>query len=342
MSKQNKKGFTLAELLVVIAIIGILATLILPAVNVATGVARKNQCLNNQRTWGQAMMAHATDKEYFPGRVSLVKPNYPHVAPLNISWMTRLLPYIDKNNEWEQMLSVKDFFIDPIPATPEREKIELEIATCPSDPPESTGGWRTSYIANVGVWDGEYTKTRVKDTRWNGVCHDLRPEAALENRVDPGFISKNDGTSTTLLLSENVNAIAWPVIEETLHGFVWMIEPWKLEPRSVSSTDQIYAINVAMDEITDSEIESLLQVPDRVGAAMLRFARPSSQHTGGVNVIYCDGHGAFLSQEIDWTVYKRLLTPSDENALHPHVTKADLQTRYPLLFAPLSDTDLNP
>lgn len=353
MKAINRNGFTLVELLVVIAIIGILVALTIPAVNVARESARKAQCLNNQRSWGQAMQLHDSAKQYFPGRVTEIPNNVG--VPLYISWMHKLLPNMDQRVVYDALLLPGNevYLNDPMrwsevtDPTAGAPIVTIDTALCPSGPTDA-GGLRgaSSFVMNTGMADvnsngysanlaSTFNSFSQYDSAANGIGHLMK--GSRGERVTASSIK--DGAAMTLLISENVNALTWYTTEESLQGFIWEEEPWPAKGASAAPPHQIHRINSGIDELPDTlTISQMSNVASRA-QEWVKYARPSSRHSGGVNVIFADGHGQFLSEDVDYQVYSRLITPDGSQARHygePPTATPNYQR------VPLSATDLEP
>jgi len=116
------------ELLVVIAIIGILVSLLLPAVQAAREAARRTQCKNNLKQIGLAIHNfHDTTGWLPPVHIDINGGDYK-----GATWFVVILPYIEQENLFKQFDLTKTWDLSPNPAAAAMPAASLSVYICPA------------------------------------------------------------------------------------------------------------------------------------------------------------------------------------------------------------------
>ncbi|HUY91614.1 MAG TPA: DUF1559 domain-containing protein [Pirellulales bacterium] len=335
---RARPGFTLVELLVVISIIGMLMALLLPAVQAAREAGRRNTCNNNLKQLGLAVQNRITvGAGYYPGYKEplVIVPEPGASVPAGVlnaqnqypvHWLVSLLPEIERSDlyrNWRRGLFIgpANGFSTPISgymlAADPVQAGYLTTAICPSNPPAESFPPPCAYVANAGMPDVANNSGLPVDYRDNGVFFDrfqfdsLNQASAspLNPIVDMSqdFISSHDGTSNTLLFSENLDAPSYASfsggvnnVYEAFHGFVWTYATNSATPPFEPQNYPYGTINGPRD------------LTNAANPAYDNNARPSSNHPGGVMAVFCDGHTSFLRSELDYGTYCLLMSPNGQ------------------------------
>ncbi len=116
---KSSRAFTLIELLIVIAIIGILMSLLFPAVNAAIDSARKAQAKNDVTQIATAVFAYETEYGRLPatnsGAQNVGSPVLAALMGSNVSSLNpRLIVFLEVNNAKKGKSGVSNgAFVDP-------------------------------------------------------------------------------------------------------------------------------------------------------------------------------------------------------------------------------------
>lgn len=319
--KSVHHGFTLIELLVVIAIIAILIALLLPAVQQAREAARRSQCRNNLKQLGLAIQNYHDSAKAFPINYSIACCG---VDTPQASWITNILPQMDQASLYKSFDRRYGLTNDPrftagaLISNNTAAKSVLTGLICPSDTHNGTmdtranapgGQWGVNNYKGVaganwawGTWGAATASGGAPwtSTRWGTSNNGLDRGNGLFFRGNAFTYSVSmrdvrDGTSNTFAMGEAVPR--------------WTTHTWWWWHNGATATAGI-PLNAAVQNagcITANPSSRLAQLECAWGDWNNNYSF-FSQHTGGAHFAMVDGTSRFISNSINFDVYRRLAT----------------------------------
>lgn len=346
-------GFTLVELLVVIAIIGVLISLLLPAVQAAREAARRIQCTNNLKQVALATLSYESAYGLLPrsGRHAAAELTFGssgeessylaanHQAGTQTSWAVDLLPFIEQQNLHEQFDLSRTVFEQP--NEPQANSVASYL--CPSDQAEGRVFRDKTLTAGKSFAKGNYA---AFVSPYHIDLQLMYPGALIATGQPLQNIE--DGTSGTLAFSEvrtidfqqderGVWALPWAgssILSFDMHhkcsnGKFFCPEDRYYVPDEsyIGQTqtpnlvrgpnkDTLHQCIAGSEHQRTSDLESMPCTTwnGKFGYGGYYSASPRSLHPGGVNVAYLDGHTGFIVDDVDEIAFAYLVSVNDGNA----------------------------
>jgi prepilin-type N-terminal cleavage/methylation domain-containing protein/prepilin-type processing-associated H-X9-DG protein len=342
---RSRPGFTLIELLVVIAIIGILISLLLPAVQKVRDSATRTQCANNLKQIGIGLHNYHDTYHWFPKGTTTPADWFNMKPPIDClyygwSWLARILPYIEQqdayqvaygwasqgnfyNNGWAQPANQWFFygagsFWDGFVTLPESPIYSqpIPIYNCPGD-------WRVLVVASPGgeqVAFTSYLGVAGTDGEGNGMSPPpqgyqvVNADGILYNNSKTRIQSITDGASNTLMVGER------PPSDDLTFG--WWFQGGGYDGLSAIGDDLLgfntgtNAVNGTPGGANGSNYANAIGCPS-VNYQGFQFGNTQdpchqlhfwSLHTGGANFCMGDGSVRFLIYGIPQTTFWGLCT----------------------------------
>jgi prepilin-type N-terminal cleavage/methylation domain-containing protein/prepilin-type processing-associated H-X9-DG protein len=314
-----RRAFTLIELLVVITIIGILISLLLPAVQAARESARRSQCANNLKQIGLAIHSYHNANDGLP-------PQATHTVGSTFSGYSvhaRILPYIEQDSLGEQV----DFNLG-YASQPNICRTRIPLYRCPNDPKEGTrldGGvefYPTNYGFNIGTWLGLDLQTGQGGDGAFG--YNMRhPFSAILDGLSNTLCAADVKAFTPALLDGGNPAAPFtppPTTPAQVVAYGGAFDPdychtqWVAGRTLQSGLTTTFPPNTVVAYTTGGQTYDVDFTSARVAPTAprhgYRVVTARSYHPGGVNALLLDGSGRFVRSAISQNIWRALGTRS--------------------------------
>jgi prepilin-type N-terminal cleavage/methylation domain-containing protein len=315
---RRRGAFTLIELLVVIAIIGVLAALLLPAVQGAREAARRSQCANNMKQIGLAIQNYQSSHNVYPpakiysGSCAKANGGGPTGQVLNTTLFTLILNQMEQGVMWNaynfSQASASSAWNgnntqlvgSPLVNTTVT-LAQVSSYTCPSDP------FGNSLIVDVAVTDTtKYARQHARASNYlasSASYSDLDCAAsATPNRklqgafyTDVSILVRDlrDGASNTMFVGESTQEHA-----ATNSGPSW----------AGGAFGTVHGVVMPNGAANYKNYLPNAKVANPLGKMLPGDSVFSSHHPGGINAVFGDGSVHFLKDGINPQIWYSLQT----------------------------------
>jgi len=303
---MKRRAFTLVELLVVVTIIGMLVSLLMPALLASRGRARIAQCVNNQHELSLAIIQYDVAKNHLPGALNRVGG-----APLGLAPV--LFPFLGKSDLWEGQpdkvnpLNGVSGWRSGMNATPTPPATRIGQFVCPDDNDDSVM-CALSYVGNLGLYNDSVNSTFQQ----NGETGIVAIPGIFRNYSvsTAGMLSMSSvkSASQTVMLSEKritltsekddfvpampIPGRQWTDTDFRKVGFSWPnFPPLPAPAPQPDSTTVLKGATIGLSQTL---------------ATVKYWAPLPPIHTGIVLVTFCDGHTETISDDVEAQVYRAI------------------------------------